>query len=392
MTASASTGQRFASAYNSLPVTQAAIDRACSEIETQLKGQPADLVFVFITAEHCRDDVGQQIRKRLGPQAQLLGASAEGVIGTGIELEAGPALSLWAAALPGMRVEPFHVTFSRTPDGIASTGMPAAETTPFKPTVAFLLGDAFSTAVDSVIEIFAEEFPGLALLGGMASSGQEPGENRIYLNDDCHTHGAVGLLLGNVRVQAIVSQGCRPVGRPFVVTKAKKNLVFELGGLPAPERLRESFGEMTGDEQRLFQRGPFVGLAVNEYQEEFKRGDFLIANLIGVDPEHEVIAISNLVRTGQTVQFHVRDAATADEDLRLLLKESLADGPARGALVFSCNGRGSRMFPEPHHDAAVLGELVGPIPAAGFFAQGELGPLSGRNHMHGFTASIALFD
>ena len=383
---------KFASAHSTITDLAEAVERACAEILKTLDGVPADLAMVFVTGKS-QDDLGLEIRKHLGSQVTVLGTTAEGVIGTGVEFESKPALSLWAASLPGVQLLPFHVTFSRTPDGIAQTGLPAAEATDFTPSAAFVFGDPFTTATDSLIEIWEEEFPGMPIMGGMASAGSEPGENRLYWNDETFDEGAVGLFIGGaVRVRPIVSQGCRPVGWPLVVTKAQGNFLLELGGKPATEKLGEVFHELSGNDQRLFQSGPFVGLALNEYQSEFKRGDFLISSLVGIDPKYAVIAIGNAARIGQTIQFHVRDANTADEDLRVLLQGAIDDGPTpQGALVFSCNGRGTRMFPGPHHDAGVLRELAGPIASAGLFAAGELGPVTGRNYMHGFTASIALF-
>jgi len=190
----------------------------------------------------------------------------------------------------------------------------------------------------------------------------------------------------------VVSQGCRPIGRPFVVTKAERNVILELGGAPALAKLRELFAELAPDDQRLAQQGLHVGQVINEYQEAFGRGDFLVRNVQGVDPDTGAIAIGDFVRVGQTVQFHVRDAETADEDLNALLASARqsAGGDCQGALVFTCNGRGTRLFDEPHHDAGCLARHFD-VPAAGFFAQGEIGPIGGKNFLHGFTASIALF-
>ena len=238
-------------------------------------------------------------------------------------------------------------------------------------------------------------FPGMPVLGGMASGGQEPGENRLFLNSEVVHTGAVGVIVhGDVRVRSVVSQGCRPIGSPFVVTAADRNVVQGLGGAPPLRRLQEMLPTLSERDQALVRRGLHLGLAMNEYQDAFGRGDFLIANVLGADADTGAIAVGNMVRTGQTVQFHVRDDQTADEDLRHLLQvgPGREQSKAQAALLFSCNGRGTRLFPEPHHDAGVIQELFGPLPLAGFFAQGELGPVGGRNYIHGYTASIALFE
>ena len=196
---------------------------------------------------------------------------------------------------------------------------------------------------------------------------------------------------GGVRVRPVVSQGCRPVGRPLVITKAQENLIVELGGVPALQRLREMYGDLDEVDRELVRSSLHVGRVASEYRDTFRRGDFLVRNVMGADPDTGVIAVGDLVRTGQTVQFHVRDAASADEDLRELLCGTPRPVSPAGALMFTCNGRGSRLFAEPSHDARTLQDCLGPLPTAGFFAQVEIGPIGSRTFLHGFTASIALF-
>ena len=178
----------------------------------------------------------------------------------------------------------------------------------------------------------------------------------------------------------------------MVITKSEENMIVELGGRPALERLREVYGELDAADRGLVRSSLYVGRAANEYRDTFRRGDFLVRNVVGADPESGVIAVGDLVRTGQTVQFHVRDAASADEDLRSLLSARTSAARPAGALVFTCNGRGLRLFDTPHHDARCVQECLGPLPAAGFFAQGEIGPIGSRTFLHGFTASIAVVE
>jgi small ligand-binding sensory domain FIST len=207
--------------------------------------------------------------------------------------------------------------------------------------------------------------------------------------------GAVGVLLqGELGIRSIVSQGCRPIGRHMVVTRAQDNVILELGGRPPLAQLQQLWQELTPEEQQLLQRGLHVGRVINEYQGEFQRGDFLVRNVLGLDRDNGSLAITDWIRVGQTVQFHVRDSQTADEDLHALLQIDLSahERQPGGALIFSCNGRGSRLFPAPHHDARAIRTEAGPIPLAGFFAAGELGPIGGQNFIHGFTASVVLFE
>jgi small ligand-binding sensory domain FIST len=199
----------------------------------------------------------------------------------------------------------------------------------------------------------------------------------------------VGALLGpGVAVETVVSQGCRPFGQPLVVTRADGNLILELAGTPALERLvAQAHGALTEEEVALLEMGGLqIGRVIDEHRESFGRGDFLLRGVLGADRRTGALAVGDVMPVGTTVQFHLRDARTADEDLHVLLKGHQADG----ALVFTCNGRGSRLFDEPHHDARVLSDLLGPVPLAGFFAAGEIGPVGGHNFVHGFTASMAL--
>ena len=383
---------RFASAGNQVHNTRHAVGEAVASIEKQLGGTTPDLVFVFASPHHTMDPgVGRLLFGAVKSRV-LIGCTAESVAANGHEYENGPSIAVWAASLPECGVDAFHIAFERTQDGLLATGAPSSDVVAPASRAAFLLGDPFSCSVDSLLAHFATEFPGLPVLGGMASGASAPGENRLFLNDGEYDHGSVGVVIGGpVAIRSVVSQGCRPIGKPFVVTRANRNMLVELGGRPALEQLNTLYCDSQPTDQQLIQRGVHVGLAMSEYKESFNRGDFLIANVIGADRESGALALGNLIRTGQTMQFHVRDASTADEDLRSLLASSLEAGPAAGGLLFSCNGRGTRMFSAPHHDANAIQDVAGSIPLAGFFAQGELGPVAGQNYIHGFTASVALF-
>lgn len=358
-------------------------------------GEEADLGVVFVSAAY-----GSALRpllEHLGdlvPARHVLGVTCEGVIAGEREYESGPAVAVWLARLPGAWIEPLSLEYTQTPDGGMFAGWPdgLAERMPTNAALV-LLADPFSFPVDALIKRLEEEHPGLPIVGGMASGSSRPGGNTLVIGSRTYDSGAVGVLVGgSVRVRPVVSQGCRPVGRPLVITRAEDNLIVELGGAPALERLREMYGELDDRDRELVRSSLHVGRAASEYRDTFRRGDFLVRNVLGADPDSGVIAVGDLVRAGQTVQFHVRDATSADEDLRELLGGSPPEVDPAGALVFTCNGRGSRLFAEPHHDARCLQRCLGPLPAAGFFAQGEIGPIGKRTFLHGFTASIAVFE
>jgi small ligand-binding sensory domain FIST len=193
-------------------------------------------------------------------------------------------------------------------------------------------------------------------------------------------------------VRTVVSQGCAPIGRDSVITAAEGNVVFELAGRPAIKRLREDLGALATEQQRLAATGGVLaGLVIDENRSEYTRGDYLMRGLIGADEETGALAIGEPVRVGQTLRFHVRDARAADEDLREGLAGVLEGERAAGALLFTCNGRGLNMFPEPDHDARVVAEALEGDSLAGFFCAGEIGPVGGRPFLHGFTATLAVF-
>ena len=325
----------------------------------------------------------------------LLGCSGESIVGVRREIEHEPAVSLWLASWPGVQSTSMLLSFERTPEGGVIQGWPD-ELAGDWPEGAFvlLLGEPFSFPVEQLLERMNEDRPGVPMIGGMASGGHDPGGNRLIRGRETFAEGAVAAIVhGPVRLDTVVSQGCRPIGKPFVVTKAERNVIHELGGKPALLQLKELFDQLPTREQILVQRYLHVGRVVSEYRDKFEQGDFLVRNVIGIDPGAGAIAIGDYIRTGQTVQFHVRDQEAADGELKQLLcaaRKADKTEPA-AALLFSCNGRGTNMFSQPDHDALAIDRSLGSLPLAGFFAQGEIGPIGGQNFMHGFTASIAIF-
>jgi len=375
----------FASALSRHPVPSHAVGETAGSILEQLQGEDADLLACFASPHFvgALDDLVHALRNLLDSRV-LLGATAVSIIGVGEEVESAPALSLFAARLPDAVLTPLALRLEDTPDGPAVVGWPEMD---HEPSTLLLVTDPYSFPTDAFLRRLNESRPELTVIGGAASAAAHPGGNRLVLDDQVTSEGAVGVFLDGVNVRAVVSQGCRPIGQPFVVTRAEQNFVIELGGRQAVERLRDLAESLDEHDRELVRNGLHLGVVVDEHKASFDRGDFLVRNIVGADRESGALAVGDQVEVGQTVQFHVRDAAAADEDLRALL-----DGAdASGALVFTCNGRGRHLFGTPDHDAGVVAELLGPIPAAGAFCAGEIGPIGGQNFLHGFTASLALF-
>jgi small ligand-binding sensory domain FIST len=389
----AGTGPRLGAGLSTDEDGETAARAALDAALAPLGGDPADLVLLFVSPQH--EDVQRAIidvaTERVGG-ATVLGCSSGGVIGSGREIEDAPAVAAWAASLPGIGVQPFRLTFQREGDHAIVEGLedlPSAEEQP----VVLMLADPFSFPADVLLDHLNESAAGVPIVGGMASGGLEAGRNSLYFNDEILRDGAVGAILTGPGMRTIVSQGCRPVGKTYAVTRAEENVLFELGGEPAMARIEELYAESSERDQLLIRRGLHVGSAITETKAELGRGDFLVRNVVGVDRASGAIAISDRLEIGRTVQFQVRDAGSAREDLRLVLqRERVAgSGAVAGALLFSCNGRGQALFGEPDHDVRAVRRAFGDVPVAGFFAAGEIGPVCGKNFLHGFTASILLF-
>jgi small ligand-binding sensory domain FIST len=320
----------------------------------------------------------------------LIGCVSEGVAGGAREVESSPAVSLWLGADLGP-VETFAMDFVRTASGGAFGGYRFG---PGPAGVHLMICDPFTFPAGDLLAHLNEHVPGALVLGGMATGGLRSGQSLLFLDGQVLTHGAVGAHLPGAGIRPLVAQGCRPVGDPYTITRADGNLIVELGGRPPLSRLRDLAAALPVRDQELLARGAHLGLVIDEYQAEPGQGDFLIRGIIGADPGSGAIAVGAEVDAGRTVQFHVRDADSADEDLRRALeREAAALGGRRaaGALLFTCTGRGSRMFGAPDHDAGLVATMLGEIPLAGFFCDGELGPVGRQNFLHTFTASIALF-
>jgi small ligand-binding sensory domain FIST len=354
-----------------------------------------DLAVVFASVQHApqAEQVLDAIHESASPGA-LIGCVGEAVVGGSREIEAEPAVSVWLGSFPGA-VETFHMEFVSTESGGAFAGWLFRGTESNGDTaVHLMICDPFTFPADLLLEHLNESVPGSIVIGGNASGGAQPGQSIIFQDRQIHRDGAVGARLpGSVGVRTLVSQGCRPIGDALVVTQAERNVVFALAGRPPLERLRETVSALAPPDRELVSHGLQVGRAIDEYKAEQGMGDFLVRGVIGADPDTGAVALGDHPEVGQTLRFHVRDAATADEELRALLEREVRDMPGQpaGALLFTCNGRGTRLFPTPDHDARLVSSYLGGVPLAGFFCAGELGPVGGKNFVHGFTASVAIF-
>jgi small ligand-binding sensory domain FIST len=326
----------------------------------------------------------------------LAGCSSQGLIVEEHELEKNAGLTLGLYTLPGAELKAFHFTQTEVEEANGpgywhmETGVEPAETNGWLTFV-----DPFHLDTETWLRTWNEAYAPLPVLGGLASGDANDQRTQVYLNGDVFEEGGVAISVGgDVRLAGVISQGCTPIGETWTLTKVEQYVIHEIGNRPAYEVLAETVGALTPEEQRKARGNLFIGLVVNEYLDDFHRGDFLIRNLIGADPRTGSIAVSALPRTGQTVQFQRRDADAANEDMNELLgraKRQLAHTTVYGGCLCSCNGRGRGLFGEPDHDARMVQQRLGPLGLAGFFCNGEIGPIGEKNFLHGFTASLALF-
>ncbi|PQO46342.1 FIST N-terminal domain-containing protein [Blastopirellula marina] len=384
---------KFAAALSVHDKTEDALAEVIRQAMEDLAA-PVDLAMVFVSPHHAEhvETVAKELTRLLGT-TNVIGCTGESIIGESREAEDTPAISLWLAHLPETTIQPMHLEFQRTPDGGSIVGWSdQLPTTWPEGAVSIALAEPFSFPTDLLLERINEDHPGMPVIGGMSSGSYQPGENRLILGDKVLDSGGIFVYLhGNVRVHTVVSQGCRPIGDPFVITKAERNVIYELGGHPALEQLEAIFKTLPVKDQQLISRGLHIGRVVDEYQSDRSQGDFIVRNVVGIEKETGALMIGDYVKPGQTVQFHVRDEFSASAELKQLFAELHKSGcQAASALTFTCNGRGTKLFSEPHHDANCLRNVFGKIPNAGFFAAGEIGPVAGRNFLHGYTASIAV--
>ncbi|MBV8086310.1 MAG: FIST C-terminal domain-containing protein [Chloroflexi bacterium] len=372
---------------------QEAIDAALQQPGTAT----ADLALFFANADYADhfQAMARRVQSATGAPVVAGCSSGQGVIGQEREIEDEPAISLMTLALPGASLHASHVTQAQ----LAGTTSPAdwhhiTGLAPDDVNAWLVFADPFHLDCEALLNELMEAYPGKPIVGGLASGPMRPQITWLFLNGEVHTDGAILVALGGAyTVKSVVSQGCDPIGEPWIITAAEGNVVRTISQRPAYEVLVETVRALPQDIQERASRNLLVGLAMDEYKDIFGRGDFLIRQIVGADPNSGALALGAHPRVGQTIQFQIRDAQAADQDLSHMLadaREQLGGVQPVGALLCSCNGRGQGLFGFPDHDARSVAQQLGSLPLAGFFCNGEIGPVGKRVFLHGFTASLAL--
>ncbi|MDZ4836709.1 MAG: FIST N-terminal domain-containing protein [Candidatus Melainabacteria bacterium] len=384
---------------NSRKDLQLAIDECAKKLKEEI--DDIDLVVGFVSphfADHF-DDFPALVKEALGAKV-FIGCTAGGLIGDGKEIEHTNCVALTAASLPDVQVKPFHVTNETMPDLDASPdawekiiGVSQSENPAF-----VLMPDPFTMRSDDIIRGLDYAYPNAVKIGGLASGAHEPGGNALFLDQKTIRDGLVGIALtGNVIVDTVVAQGCKPIGKPCQVTRAQKHILFELDGEPAIMFLRDMMDSLSDVDRSLAKDAMFLGLVMQENKDKHQAGDFLVRNILGIDQNSGALVVGEILDNARTVQFHVRDAATSADDLRFLLKrfrDEKLDGDAsgvKGALLFSCLGRGMHLYGMANHDSDSFRDYLGAVPVGGFFCNGEIGPVGNQTYLHGYTSSFGIF-
>lgn len=405
---------KWANALSTRPSLEAAVEEVVERAQQSLQAS-VDLALVFITSAFASEYTRLMplLQARL-PNATLIGCSGGGAIGTNRqgdtqEVEGEPGLSLSLAHLPDVKIHAFHLSGEILPDLDSSPdswtnllGVPASESPQF-----ILLSDPFSSRINDLLQGLDFAYPSAVKVGGLASGNVTGGGSGLFCNYRLYREGTVGVALsGNIVLETIVAQGCRPIGQPYRVTSAERNILLgleeesngevTLSGCTRPplEVLRDLLQSLSEEDRMLAQHSLFVGVVRDEFKQDLQPGDFLIRNLLGVDPRIGAIAIGDRIRPGQRIQFHLRDAQTSAEDLELLLQHYQQETPdtpaAAGGLIFSCLGRGEGLYGLPNFDSQLFHRYLGNIPLGGFFCNGEIGPVGGSTFLHGYTSVFGI--
>ena len=388
---------RWASAVDTDSSLDSAVERAAETLFLGLDRQEPDLVIVFVSAEHApRFDAVCELLRREFESAFLFGCCAGGVIGGGREVEDRAALSLTGALLPGVKLKGTHLDAAQVPPvyGDARLWEDALRMTASQQPSFLLLADPFSFETENFVKGLDRVYPLSPKVGGLASGARQVGGTALYLGNQVHHSGCVTLALtGNIDVDAVVAQGCRPIGDPMFVTLAHENLIRELDGHSPRDVLADIFERLPPSERELFSDSLFMGLAMRTDTSQYVPGDFLIRNILGMDPQSGALWVNANVPSNSVVRFHLRDATTSAHDLERTLTNYRASKPVTpdaGALLFSCTGRGMGLYGQADHDSNAFRRLVADLPIGGFFCSGEIGPIQNATYLHGYTSAFAV--
>ena len=391
---------RFSSALSTASSLEDACHEAMAIARAGLDGITPDLCVLFTSAGYRELERAPVLAQDLCGARTLVGCTGGGIVGGGKEVESRLAVSVTLASLPGVGLHPCLLADGDLPSGddppsswVERIGVAPAAARGF-----IVLPEPFTSAADRLLSGLDFAYPSAPKIGGIVSGSRSPSGHALFLGRATHRSGALVLgFTGDVTIDTVVAQGCRPFGKVGRITQSENHYLIAVDGKRAIDFLREQFQELDGAAQESARTGQiFLGLGMDPFAANAPGpGDFLIRNLLGFDDKSGMLAVGELLSVGRQVQFHIRDSSASDEDLRAVLSQSLARlhgvGRHAGALLFSCLGRGQALFGEPDHDSRVFEQIVGQVPLGGFFCNGEIGPVHGTTYLHGYTSSFGLF-
>jgi small ligand-binding sensory domain FIST len=386
----------WASAISTAADAAEAVDDAVEQVAAQLGSRRPQVIFAFMTQAFAAEYASLQARVRAQwSDALLFGCSASGVIGGGREIEEAGAVSITAAHLPNVKLIASHFESRALPPVYAERiAWQTALNLHGVPEPQFLIvSDPFSFDSEEFVRGLDRAFPASTKIGGLASGGRQPGEGVLLLGERIYHSGAIVLVLsGELRIESIVAQGCRPIGEPMFVTNCHGNLLRELDGRVPRDVLSELYDRLSERDQGLLGRSLFVGLAMPGERPSIQAGEFLIRNVLGMDPQTGAIWVGAELEPNSIVQFHLRDALSSAQDLERALLNFASDATPAAALLFSCVGRGVGLYGSADHDSNALKRRLGELPVGGFFCSGEIGAVQGMTQVHGYTSAIAIIS
>ena len=390
---------RWASAVDTDNSLTAAVDHAAEKIFNDLGKQEPDLLTVFVSGQHAPyfNQLSGLLRREFD-SAFIFGCCATGVIGGGREVEDRPGLALTGAVMPGVRMKGIHLDAAQVPPAYAEQHVweDAMQMTASQQPSFLVLSDPYSFETETLVRGLDRAYPSAAKVGGLASGARQAGGSALYLGSHMYRSGAIALALtGNIQIDAVVAQGCRPIGDPMFVTAAHENLIRELDGHVPRDALATLFEQLPPSDRDIFSQSLFLGLAMRSDAEQYVPGDFLIRNILGMDPQTGALWVNAHVPANSVVQFHLRDASTSAYDLERALthyRASTVSATSSGALLFSCAGRGMGLYGQTDHDSNAFRRLVADVPIGGFFCDGEIGPVQNSTYLHGYTSAFAVFS
>lgn len=374
------------------PYSEKVVIRAAKQCLAELGKNPS-LALVFASSDYQPHLADFSELIQLHAHAPLIiGGSGSGLIGTGQEAESASGFSLLLLSLPHTKLT--TLTFDeQMADDYTSEDWRQLAGKGADSEAWIVLANPLKVAAEPWLKQWSKAFPKIPSLGGLMSGGERGDEIFLFLNQKTVDAGIALGLKDGVKLHTVISQGCRPIGEPHAITGMESHVIRSIGSRSAFEILNESIESLTPEEKACAAGNIFAGLALNEYVDDFKTGDFLIRSLLGADPETGSIALAAYPRLGQTIQFQLRDRHSADEELhRMLHSKANKSVHPIASLLFACGGRGQSLFGTPHHDAVAVQERFGPLPGIGLFCNGEIGSVGGSNFIHGYTAAIGFLE